>query len=80
MVNSLEWRGQVRNLAKEVIPAALETSGSMYLQDIYAVVSAASNALCDDSVPCQHEDLRNPRPESQHIVRRPLMVSSAPES
>ena len=74
MPNTLEWRRQVRNLAKEVIPPALETSGSMYVQDIYARVSAASSVLCDDSIPCQHENPPNPRPEWQHMVRSALDI------
>lgn len=68
----MEWQRQIRALAKKVIPRALETSGSMDLQDIYSVVSAASNGLCDDSIPCQHEKLSSPRPEWQHIVRSAL--------
>ena len=59
-------------MAKEVIAAALKTSGAMSIQDIYFVVSAASRGLCDDSIPCQHENLPRPRPEWQHIVRSTL--------
>ena len=65
-------KSQIRALAKEVIPPALETYGAMNLQDIYARVSASSNGLCDDSIPCQHEKLSSPRPEWQHITRSAL--------
>lgn len=81
MPNTEEWGRQVRDLAKEVIPSALETSGPMDIRDIYAAVSAASNGLCDDSIPCQHEKLSPALgPSGNTSCAPPSAVSSALES
>ena len=69
MANTLEWRREVRNLAKEIIPRLLRTSGPWPMADIYASVQNASEELCDDAFPCEHKGQPYGAPEWRHQVR-----------
>jgi hypothetical protein len=69
MLNTPEWRRQVRDAAKELIPRALRACGPLDIQGIYAVVARPSSSLCDDDVPCQHGGRLYSGYEWQHQVR-----------
>ena len=63
-----EWRKDVRVAAKQYLPSLLTHDGT-HLHNIYSAFRAKEQALCDDSIPCEHNGVTYSGCEWMHQVR-----------